>query len=267
MRLRGDILERLYSRLNRRTHVHPDPLELLYRYRNPRDREIAALVASALAYGRVDGIVKSASLVLDRLPRPADVLSTMPEKDIPRMFPGFRHRFTDGCEISSLLVGARRMIEEHGSLEQGFLRGYRGEHDTVVPALLAFSTALRSASGSGCATLIPAPDKGSAMKRLCLFLRWMVRSDDVDPGGWTRIPVSKLVVPLDTHMHRIGGALGLTRRKQADMRTAVEITRGFARFRPEDPVRYDFALTRLGIHGTLVGAMTRRSVMAALEEA
>ncbi|MBW2545477.1 MAG: TIGR02757 family protein, partial [Deltaproteobacteria bacterium] len=94
---------------------------------------------------------------------------------------------------------------------------------------------------------VPLPAKGSACKRLNLFLRWMVRRDDVDPGGWDDIPPSKLVIPLDTHMHRICLAFGFTKRKQADMKTALEITDSFRAIVPDDPVRYDFALTRLGI--------------------
>ncbi|MCD6487215.1 MAG: TIGR02757 family protein, partial [Syntrophobacterales bacterium] len=96
-------------------------------------------------------------------------------------------------------------------------------------------------------SLLPSPAKGSACKRLNLFLRWMVRHDDVDPGGWDDISSSKLIIPLDTHMHRICLALGITKRKQADMKTALEITRSFQVMAPHDPVRYDFALTRLGI--------------------
>ncbi|MFC1474950.1 TIGR02757 family protein, partial [bacterium] len=97
--------------------------------------------------------------------------------------------------------------------------------------------------------LTPAPRRGSACKRMNLFLRWMVRRDDVDPGPWTDVPASKLVVPLDTHMHRISSGMGLTSRKQADLKTAIEITDAFRAISPEDPVRYDFALTRLGILG------------------
>ena len=79
------------------------------------------------------------------------------------------------------------------------------------------------------------------------FLRWMVRKDEVDPGGWYNVPSSRLIVPLDTHMHRICLALGLTQQKRADMRTALEITTAFRTITPDDPVKYDFALTRLGI--------------------
>jgi uncharacterized protein (TIGR02757 family) len=99
--------------------------------------------------------------------------------------------------------------------------------------------------------LLPSPGRGSACKRLNLFLRWMVRSDEVDTGVWQGVAASKLIVPLDTHMHRIAGQMGLTQRKQPDMRTALEITDRFRSIAPMDPVRYDFALTRLGIRQAL----------------
>ena len=78
-------------------------------------------------------------------------------------------------------------------------------------------------------------------------MRWMVRHDDVDPGGWNMIPAADLIVPVDVHMHRVGIQLGFTERKAADARTAGEITDGFRLLSPEDPVKYDFALTRFGI--------------------
>jgi uncharacterized protein (TIGR02757 family) len=91
------------------------------------------------------------------------------------------------------------------------------------------------------------------------MLRWMVRKDRVDPGGWSGIPAAKLLIPLDTHMHKIATGLGATKRKAADMRTVVEITEAFGRLAPEDPVRYDFALTRLGIRSEMdVGAFLAR---------
>ena len=99
--------------------------------------------------------------------------------------------------------------------------------------------------------VLACPDKGSACKRLNLFLRWMVREDNVDPGGWNQVPASMLIIPLDTHMHRIGHSFQLTSRKQADMRTALEITKAFREMSPQDPVRYDFSLTRLGIRNDM----------------
>jgi uncharacterized protein (TIGR02757 family) len=90
--------------------------------------------------------------------------------------------------------------------------------------------------------------RGSAAKRWHLFLRWLVRADEVDPGGWTRVPMSRLVVPMETHMHRICATLGILSRKSADGRAALEITEFFRRLDPADPARFDFSLTRLGIH-------------------
>ncbi|MBW2226086.1 MAG: DUF2400 family protein, partial [Deltaproteobacteria bacterium] len=95
--------------------------------------------------------------------------------------------------------------------------------------------------------LVALPEKGSACKRMNLFLRWMVRKDRVDPGGWADVPLSKLIVPLDTHMHKISLQLGFTSKKQANMHAALEITDGFKNFVPDDPVKYDFSLTRFGI--------------------
>jgi len=93
--------------------------------------------------------------------------------------------------------------------------------------------------------------RGSACKRLLMYLRWMVRKDEVDPGGWEGIPPSKLLVPVDTHMHRIARKLRFTRRKQANLATVREITAAFRKIVPDDPARYDFTLTRFGIRKDL----------------
>jgi uncharacterized protein (TIGR02757 family) len=138
-------------------------------------------------------------------------------------------------------------MEKYGSLLECFLAGWNEEDSTVLPGLDAFVKAFPVKTAGCWGGFLPSPAGGSACKRLNLFMRWMVRQDAVDPGGWGQIPPSKLIVPLDVHMHRIGLNLRLTGRRQADLRTAVEVTQAFKEFAPEDPVRYDFALTRLGI--------------------
>ena len=147
----------------------------------------------------------------------------------------------------ALLLGTRDALDEYGSLEECFLAGLGRQDDTIFQALCAFVKALGVSDNGSPNSLLPLPERGSACKRLNLYLRWMARQDDVDPGGWNRIPLSKLIIPLDTHMHKISVAMGFTRRRQADMRTAIEVTRAFQKISPEDPVRYDFVLTRLGI--------------------
>lgn len=238
-------LERLYAALNRRDYVSPDPLQFLYAYPDPADREVVGLVSSSLAFGNVKQILRSVETVLIRMPEPARFLRDATRAGLAKTFEGFRHRFVTGEDLVAMLSGVKASIEEHGSLERCFAAGVRPEQDSVVPALGAFVDALKD--GRGANYLLPDPARGSACKRLHLYLRWMVREDAVDPGGWTSVSSAQLVVPLDTHMHRIARALGLTARASGDVRTALEVTAAFRALAPADPVRYDFALTRLGI--------------------
>jgi uncharacterized protein (TIGR02757 family) len=256
----AEIMESLYRDLNRREYVHPDPLEFLYSYHTRPDREVVALIASSLAYGRVKQILRSVAAVLAKLgPQPARHLGETSPLRLRRAMAGFKHRFSTGEHVAALLLGAKRVIGEFGSLEACFSRGTCPADQTVLPALREFAgriaeAALRPTQGkqaAGCGHLLPDPACGSACKRLNLMLRWLVRRDDVDPGGWTCVGPEKLIVPLDTHMHRIALALGMTTRRSADMRTALEVTAAFGGISPDDPVRYDFALTRLGIRDDL----------------
>ncbi len=245
--LQRESLEDLYARYNRRDHVYPAPVEFLYRYEDLHDREVVALVASSLAYGRVRQILNSVSLVLERMPSPRGFLESATRKTLLRTFSDFKHRWTTGEDLATALFGLKHVIEKYGSLQACFAAGLSADDDTILPALSAFVREMTAHTGGGPNHLLPLPAAGSACKKLNLFLRWMVRCDDVDPGGWEAVPKSKLLVPLDTHMYRTCLALGLTERKQADMRTVLEVTAGFKGIVPEDPVRYDFVLTRMGI--------------------
>ncbi|MHC4777051.1 MAG: TIGR02757 family protein [Planctomycetota bacterium] len=248
MRATKKLLETVYRRCNRLKYLSPDPLELVLPFEDVHDREVAALIASALAYGRVGQIVKSVSAVLEKLgATPAKFLAGVSEKSLTRLCTGFKHRFADGEAVTSLLRGVQAVREVHGSMGEAFAKGVGEKDGTVIPALGALVCELRRLGADRAGHLLASPEKGGACKRLHLFLRWMVRKDSVDPGGWDFVQPSMLVVPLDTHMHRIGLYLGLTRRKSADSKTALEITDGFRRVSPRDPVRYDFALTRGGI--------------------
>ncbi len=242
-------LEELYDRCNQRCFVHPDPLEFLYDYPETGDREIVGFIAAALAYGNVLQILNSVGTVLQKMgPFPRSYLERSDETDICRDFSGFVHRFARGTHMSALLIGIKRVIETDGSLQRCFMRGIRQGDQTYLPATAYLVRRIREAAAPRePGHLLAIPEKGSACKRLNLFLRWMIRSDAVDPGGWQDLPLSKLIVPLDVHMFRIARRLQLTCRNQANMKTALEITEGFKRFSPDDPVRYDFSLTRLGI--------------------
>jgi uncharacterized protein (TIGR02757 family) len=246
-------LDKLYLEYNSRSFVHPDPLEFLYDYRETADREIAGLIASSLAYGRVARILKSVSYVLKKMtPHPYSFIKESSPELLYNQFRDFKHRFTTGSELCCLLKGIKKAIEKYGSLNNCFLEGFKNQDKmaerTVLPAVVSFAEKLNALAEIRCNSLMPYPAGGSAFKRLNLYLRWMVRRDNVDPGGWNGIPKSILIIPLDTHIYRISVKLGFTERKQANIKTAVEITGALKKFDRNDPVKYDFALTRLGMN-------------------
>lgn len=221
-------------------------------FRDPLDREVAALVASGLAYGRVNQILKSVKRALSPMGEsPRTYIESRSRFEMERDFSFFKHRFTGGKDLVDLLRGMRELCLSHGDLQSAFLSGDR-DCRTYVPTLDGFLEELGQCSGAaGKNSLICRPSDGSACKRHWLFLKWMVRFDAVDPGGWDRCDPARLVIPLDTHMHRIGLALGFTKRKSADLKAALEVTEAFAALFPKDPTRCDFALTRFGIRGDL----------------
>ncbi len=232
--------------------MDPDPLSFLYEYPALKDREIVAFIASALAYGRVKQILKSVSNVLAVMgTSPFLFLQESSSIAIRRKLKGFVHRFSTGDSLSALLIALQEVIHNRGSLRHEFYACLDPSDDTVLPALGRFCEGIHDAAPLAPGHLLPLPGRGSACKRLNLFLRWMVRKDDVDPGGWAKIAPAMLIVPLDVHMHRMGRRFGFTARKQADMRAALEVTKGFRKIVPNDPVRYDFALTRLGIRNDI----------------
>ena len=257
MHISHESLEILYRTYSRKRFIHPDPIEFLFKY-PLSDREIVGLLAALLAYGRVAQILKSVQDALDRLSEPLVTTTSASRAELCRMFRGFKHRFTTGGEVAALLFAAGKIIADHGSLGHFVAAAHAPNAPTILPAMKALTDALTDEARGECPSLVSDPGRGSACKRLNLYFRWMIRKDRIDPGGWPVSP-SILMVPLDTHMHRFALSHGLTARKAADMKTAIEITDGFRRFNPKDPVKYDFALTRLGIlktAGYAVGSRT-----------
>ena len=246
--INSEKLEEIYSKYNKKTLISPDPLQFLSQYPSIKDREIVALIAASLAYGKVAQIIKS----IDKIVKPMgdSPYSFVMEHDIcdfRKIFHSFKHRFTTDEDIALLLAGIKASLDQFGSLEKLFLEGSSSEDINIIPALQYFSEQICQFFPDKKSYLIPSPIRGSACKRPMLFLRWMIRSDEVDPGGWNNIPPSKLIIPLDTHMHNIALKLNMTKKKNANLKVAVEITDAFAKFAPNDPVKYDFALTRFGI--------------------
>ncbi len=247
VRVTRETMDQLYRRYTRAEFLSPDPLQLVAPYPHVRDREVVGLVVSALSHGRVGQILNSARRVLDVLgEHPGELLADSTPRELRARLEAFKHRFNTGRQVADMLLGARRLVWLFGSLEACFAGGVGEQDETLAPGLARFVDLLDPRNR--CGHLLPRPTKGSACKRLWLWLRWMIRSDAIDPGGWNPAWRARLVVPLDTHMHTMGQTLGLTSRRSADAKTAIQITRSLRRFDPSDPVKYDFALTRLGIH-------------------
>ena len=250
-------LESLY-----RTFDHPDsatdPVHLVRRYRAPEDREIVGFCAAGLAFGRVASVLNSIESLLAVMgPHPAAFVRDFdPAKGRVRLAP-LVHRWIRGNDLAALIVILQRMLREAGSIERFFLAADDPASPDVGSALDAFSTRaletdVRPAYGRvpkrpGVCYFFPRPSAGSACKRLNLFLRWMVRKDVVDMGVWTRVSPARLIVPLDTHVIRLGQCLRLTSYQSPGWKMAAEITASLRAIDPVDPVRYDFSLCHVGM--------------------
>lgn len=250
------ILDPFVDRFDAERRIENDPVELVRRYEDPADQEIAGLLASSFAYGQVGVFKPRVRRLLDQMgPSPRAFLEAFePRRDAPALG-WFAYRFHGAGDLGVLLGGAQAIVREEGSLGR-----YLGEElrrrGNLREALAAFAGRLRGAAAPGFEPpraldhLLPDPLRGSASKRLLLYLRWMARRDAVDLGAWEDwVPRRALVVPLDTHLFRMARLLGLTRRRDASWRTAEEITASLARLDPEDPVRYDFVLCHIGMSG------------------
>jgi uncharacterized protein (TIGR02757 family) len=248
-----DVLDRLYGEYNRAAAID-DPIEIVRRYPDPRDREVAGFCAAGLAFGRVASVLQSIERLLAVMgPEPAAFVRGFdPARHGPALA-SLVHRWTRGDDLCLLLLAVRRMIDEAGSIEAFFLDGHDPASEDVEPSLESFSRRAldlaggRSPGPGGVSYFFPRPSAGSACKRLNLFLRWMVRSDAVDLGVWSGVSRSQLIVPLDVHVVRVGQCLGLTRYRTAGWRMASEITASLRRIDRCDPVKYDFALCHVGM--------------------
>lgn len=236
-----------------------DPIQIVRRYPDAEDREIAGFCAAGLAFGRVSSVLRSIEALMAVMgPRPASFVRRFDpaRHGVPLLSVG--HRWIRGRDLVALLIVLRGMLARSGSIESFFLAGDDPASADVGAALDSFSAralAIDHAAAyggrmpvrAGVRHFFPRPSAGSACKRLNLFLRWMVRADRVDLGVWRRVSPSRLIVPLDTHVIRLGRCLGLTRYASPGWKMAADITAALRRLDPEDPVRYDFALCHVGM--------------------
>ncbi len=253
--------EKIKSRLNYhykafdRSKISPDPLEFPHRFTNMYDIEIAAFIASVFAYGNVTQIIKTLENIFELMGNdPHNFVIDYNHKKDAKIFKDVKHRFYTEKDIAALFAGLNTIYKSYGSLNYLFLLYYFEKADNIKGALSFFSNNLTEIvikssehATHGIKFMFPNPLKGSACKRQNLFLRWMIRKDELDFGFWKEIPTSKLIIPVDTHIAKISKKLYLTKQETVSWKMAEEITNNLKKFDAADPVKYDFALCHIGM--------------------
>jgi uncharacterized protein (TIGR02757 family) len=260
-------LDGLCARYDSADALDRDPLRVALAYTEPLDQEVAAFVAAHLAYGRVEPMIRAVRAALAPLgPRPAEWLrehsAAAVQKELGRALAAWVWRFHTGPDLVAWALAWKRLDREsdHG-LEAHLLPAAEEAPDEALSRLVQ-RLRLELPATYGTRFSLPDPMEGAACKRWRMFLRWMARTGWPDLGLWTRYPVDQLIIPLDTHVARVSRFIGLSRRATPDGKMAQEITASLRRLDPADPLRYDFALSHLGILGDCPG-LRKRSTCAA----
>jgi uncharacterized protein (TIGR02757 family) len=256
-----DYLDGLVVKYKTPDFIPKDPIKFPHRFTDPADQEVIGLISSIMAQGRRTMILQSMEKICQLMDgRPYQFVADFNPEVHASRFDGFVHfayRNITGGDIACVVYLLKQALRENDSLKKLFLKGLDTSQKNIRETLTNFVEYLHQLSPlpgqpeipGSVRTLVPSPRKGSACKRLNMYLRWMVRSDEVDLGLWREVPKSMLVIPLDFHVSRLARELGLTERKADDWRTAEEITDHLREFDPDDPAKYDFAIFGMGVSG------------------
>lgn len=244
-------LDEKVAEYNRPGFIEHDPITIPHQYSLPQDIEIAGFIAAVLAWGQRKTIINKCREFFQMMDNsPYDFVLNHDEKDL-KPFTNFKHRTFNGTDALYFISFFKHHYQQYPSLEDAFMLSANVNADDTESHLIGFFNHFFSLEDHPVRTYkhLPNPIRKSACKRINMFLRWMVRSDDcgVDFGIWNRIKPHQLVCPCDLHVDRVGRSLGLIKRKQTDWQTAIELTRNLKIFDAEDPVKYDFALFGLGV--------------------
>jgi uncharacterized protein (TIGR02757 family) len=251
-------LEALVQRFEEPAFIPPDPISIPHAFEDPRDQEVIGLFAALLAWGQRATVLAKMEELCERMRyRPfAFVRDFHPTRDAATLA-GFKHRTFQPIDAFWFTRSLSDALRRFGTVERLFASALPAGSPDVGPAIQAFGETLMKTSPDVPARLakhLARPDTGSACKRLCLYLRWMVRPGPVDLGIWTAISPHQLVLPLDVHSGRQARALGLLDRATNDWQAAIELTAACRRLCPDDPCRYDFALFGTGAYGVSLDA-------------
>lgn len=240
-------LEKLAVKYEIEDFVKNDPIQFPRRFTDEKDSEIAAFVASLFAYGNRKIFIKK----LDEL---FDIMDNRPLEFVlnfdPKSLKEFNYRFAKDFDVIEIFNILKKLYSENGSLKSLFEYGY-GLDNTILVMMQSvvdyFYSNVQSEVGQGFYHMIPNPKNGGAMKRMNMFLRWMVRKGPVDLGIWKFIPASELLIPLDVHVARLSREMDLLKRTSNDFKAVLELSENLKKFCPSDPAKYDFAIFGLGV--------------------
>ncbi len=254
------ILNELVDTYNQPNFIENDPVSIPHLFTKKQDIEIMGFWAAMLAWGQRKTIInKSKELITLMDNAPYDFIKNHQENDLKR-FLNFKHRTFNATDTLYFLDFFKRFYAENESLEIAFSKHLSPKDTTIENALIGFhNTFFDDASNDENEVLsvptrtrkhVGTPLRKSACKKICMFLRWMVRKDDkkVDFGIWQNISPAQLICPCDVHVDRQARKLGLITRPQTDWKTALELTKNLKIFDSNDPVKYDFALFGLGVN-------------------
>lgn len=240
-------IDELVQTYETKEFFYDDPVGIPNRFSDKKDKEIAGFIASLVAYGRREVFLKKLAILFE-------IAQNEPLNFIlnfePEVLGDFNYRFGKPDDFAQIFNIMRDLYEKEGGLEELFKYGYENQinENMFIPVTDYFYSKARDNSAQGFRFMLPDARKGSAMKRMCMYLRWMVRKGPVDFGLWDFMPASDLYIPLDTHVARISREMGLLSRNANDFKSVVELTENLKKFDANDPAKYDFALFGYGVN-------------------
>jgi uncharacterized protein (TIGR02757 family) len=245
-------LDDAVERFEKPDFMEHDPISIPHGFSKKQDIEISGLFAALLAWGQRVTIINKVTLLMDLMDNaPHDFILHHSDSDLKR-FLNFKHRTFNPTDLLFIIQRLKDIYQEADTLEQAFVPQNKGKELNDVKSYLEhFHNFMFDADYAPMRSRkhIATPVRGSACKRLNMYLRWMVRSSEkgVDFGIWNQIKPSELIMPLDVHVLNTAAQLKLLKTDKAHWNTAEQLTRNLARFDPLDPVKYDFALFGLGV--------------------
>jgi uncharacterized protein (TIGR02757 family) len=224
-----------------------DPIWYIHKIKDEKEIEILGLIASCYSYGNIIQINRFQETFSGLLSGGIyDFVMNFDYKIDVKYFKNLKYRFNKSEDLGCLIVNMQKVISFYGSLKNLFLEKYSANDENILNTLGNFSSKLKKLNPARSKTysyLLPDVSKNSTCKRLNLYLRWMIRKDEIDFGIWGKeVDKSKLIIPVDTHVYRVSRQIGLMKRNSCDIKFAIELTEKLKAFDPEDPVKYDFAL-------------------------